>query len=69
MFLNMLIFFNILLADLFCTMMMMRNKSPHPTVIAEVTQTAMIYKIFQTPKRKGNDKTVYITIFKHREDS
>lgn len=50
-------------------MMMMRNNSPHPTVIAEVTQTAMIYKIFQTPKRKGNDKIVYITIFKHREDS
>ncbi len=65
MFLNMLQFVNILLADLLCTMMMMRNKSTNP-VIAVVTQTAIVYKIFQSPpERKSNDE-IFIKAFKHR---
>ncbi len=46
------------LTDLLCTMIM-RNKSTNPAAIAAVTQTAIIYKIFQSPKRKGNDEIVY----------
>ncbi len=66
MFLNKLQFFNILLADLLCTMMMMRNKSRNPAVTAVVTQTAIVYKIFQSPpEREGNDK-IFIKAFKHR---
>ncbi len=64
MFLNMLKFLN-MLADLLCTMMMMRNKSRNPAVTAVVTQTAIVYKIFQSPERKGNDE-IFIKAFKHR---
>ncbi len=62
MFLNKLQFINILLADLLCTMMMMRNKSTNPAVTAVVTQTAIVYKIFQSPERKGNDEIVYFLL-------
>ncbi len=63
MFLNKLQFINILLADLLCTMMMMRNKSTNPAVTAVVTQTAIVYEIFQSPpERKGNDEIVYFLL-------
>ncbi len=63
MFLNMLQFLNILLADLLCQMMMMRNKSTNPAVIAVVTQTAIVYKISQSPpERKGNDEIIYFLL-------
>ncbi len=62
MFLNKLQFFNILLADLLCTMMMMRNKSRNPAAIAVVTQTTIVYKIFQSLERKGNDEIVYFLL-------